>query len=265
MATTLGMSTEHVSKGSDRRFGIPLQPHTTYTTKGVIPIQDQLQQFEALVEQNQIDKELLRRSLFLFESGSNDIFGYFLPFAPPTLSPDAYVQAMLAEVGSFVDRIYKLGARRIALFSLGPVGCVPARALLPGAPVDRCFGKLNKMVKNYNQGLENLVKNVAVKYPGAVGVYGVVYQTVQLFRAMPTRYGFINVTHACCGSGTLGGMMQCGTEGYTLCSNPNHFLFWDYFHPSEHTYKLLSEALWSGGQIQIRPINLKTLANLTLH
>ncbi|KAK9276360.1 hypothetical protein L1049_005892 [Liquidambar formosana] len=232
---------------------------------GVIPIQDQLQQFQTLVQRNQIDKKLVQQSFFFFESGSNDIFNYFLPFDTPTLDPDAYVQAMLTEVKDFIDQIYKLGARRIGLFSLGPVGCVPARTLLPNAPVDRCFGKMNRMVKNYNMGLESLVKDMPIRYPGAVGVYGAVYDIVQRFRAIPTRYGFSNTSSACCGDGTLGGMVQCGKDGYKICQNPNEFLFWDYFHPSEHTYKLISKALWGGGRSPIRPINLKTLANITVN
>ncbi|GAV83423.1 Lipase_GDSL domain-containing protein [Cephalotus follicularis] len=230
---------------------------------GVTPIQEQLQQFQVLVEQNQINKSLVQKSLFLFESGSNDIFNYFLPFDPPKLNPKDYVQAMLTEVASYIDQIYKLGARRIALFSLGPVGCVPARALLPGAPVDRCYEKMNVMVQNYNNGLESLVKDIPIKHPGAVAVFGAVYDIVQRFRTIPIRYGFSDVTNACCGDGTLGGLMQCGKEGYKMCPNPNAFLFWDYFHPSEHTYKLISKALWAGKNFGIRPINLKTLANIT--
>lgn len=158
-------------------------------SQGVIPIQDQLQQFQALVKQSQIDKNLLQQSLFFFESGSNDIFNYFLQFDTPALAPDAYVQAMLAEVAKLIDQLHSLGARRIAVFSLGPVGCVPARALLSGAPVDRCYGKMNVMVKNYNKGLESLVQNVPTNYPGAVAVFGGVYNLVQRFRANPTRYG----------------------------------------------------------------------------
>ncbi|KAJ4709801.1 GDSL esterase/lipase [Melia azedarach] len=230
---------------------------------GITPIQDQLQQFQALVNQNKIDKSLIQKSLIFFESGSNDIYNYFMSFELPTLSPDAYVQAMLAEVANLINQLYILGARRIAVFSLGPVGCVPARALLPGAPLDRCFGKMNIMVKNYNKGLESLVQEIPTKYPGAVAAYGGVYDLVQKFRATPTRYGFSDVSAACCGDGTLGGFLQCGREGYKICDNPNEFLFWDYFHPSEHTYKLISKALWEGKPSVIRPLNLKTLSNVT--
>lgn len=96
------------------------------------PIQEQLQQFQTLTQQNKTDMKLLQQSLFLFESGSNDLFNYFL-FSPSNDS-DTYVQAMLTEVRNFLDQIYKFGARRIALFGLGPVGCVPARVLLPNPP-----------------------------------------------------------------------------------------------------------------------------------
>ena len=175
---------------------MPCAKVTRCESQGVTPIQDQLQQFQSLVDQNHINKKLVQQSLFFFESGSNDIFSYFYPFNTPTLNPVAYVQAMLTEVGHFVDRIYMLGGRRISLFSLGPVGCVPARAVLPGAPTDRCFGKMNRMVKDYNKGLESLVMIIPTKYPGAVAVYGSVYNIVQLFRALPKRYGtFIPSRH----------------------------------------------------------------------
>lgn len=153
------------------------------------PLEDQLQQFKTLVQQNHINKTQIQQSLFFFESGSNDIFSYFYPFDAPTLTPDAYVLAMLSQVRNFVDQICKLGGRRIALFSLGPVGCVPARTLLPGAPVNKCYGKMNKMVKNYNVGLESFAKKIPTKYPGSFAVYGAMYKTVQIFRANPARYG----------------------------------------------------------------------------
>ncbi|GAB4828812.1 GDSL esterase/lipase 6 [Ancistrocladus abbreviatus] len=227
----------------------------------VIPLQIQLQQFQVLIQQNQLVKNQIEQSLFFLESGSNDIFNYFIPFGSPKPEPHSYLETMLTEVRHFVDEIYLLGARRIAIFSLGPVGCVPARALLPDAPLHKCYGKMNRMVKDYNSGLEAIVKDFPAKYPGAVAVYGAVYDMVQLFRANPARYGFTNVTSACCGDGPLGGSQQCGREGYRLCFNPNQFLFWDYFHPSEHTYKLISKTLWNGNRSQIRPLNLKSLAS----
>ncbi|KAF7808801.1 GDSL esterase/lipase 6 [Senna tora] len=236
---------------------------STDKENGVISIQEQLQQFQDLVNQSQITKNLINNSLFLLESGSNDIFNYFIPTHDPKPDPQHYVESMLAEAEKFLTQIYNIGGRRIAVLSLGPLGCVPARAMLVGvgAPIGTCYGKMNKMVKQYNVGLENLIHNVSNKYNGLIGVYGELYQIVQHYRTFPKRFGFSDVSNACCGDGVLGGMLQCGKEGFKICKNPNQFLFWDYFHPSEHTNHLLSNALWLGGKLQIRPFNLKTLAN----
>ncbi|XP_010471117.1 PREDICTED: GDSL esterase/lipase 6-like [Camelina sativa] len=230
---------------------------------GVTPIQIQLQQFQTLVEQNHIDKSIIEESLFLLETGSNDIFNYFLPFQTPTLSPDAYVNSMLDQVNKTIDQIYKLGARRIALFSLGPVGCVPARAMLPNAPTNKCFGKMNIMAKMYNTRLEDIVNIIPTKYPGVIAVFGAVYGITHRFQTFPARYGFTDISNACCGNGTLGGLVQCGREGYKICNNPDEFLFWDFYHPTERTYHLMSKALWNGNKNQIRPFNLMALATNT--
>ncbi|XP_058087841.1 GDSL esterase/lipase 6 [Magnolia sinica] len=235
----------------------------TNADSGVTPIQTQLQQFEALVNQNKIDKKIIERSFFFFESGSNDIFQYFIPFYTPKLDADAFVSTMITEVEHMIRCIYELGARRIAVFGLGPVGCVPARTLL-GAPMDVCHEAMNQMVMKFNLGLESLIKDVPTKLPGAVGVYGATFDIIQRFRASPKDYGFSNTTNACCGEGTLGGMVQCGTGEYKVCGNPNEFLFWDYFHPTEHAYKLITKAFWGGKQQRIRPLNLRTLANITV-
>ncbi|CAE5963752.1 unnamed protein product [Arabidopsis arenosa] len=231
---------------------------------GVTPIQNQLQQFQTLVEQNLIEKSIIQESLFLLETGSNDIFNYFLPFQTPTLSPDAYVNTMLDQVNKTIDQIYKLGARRIAFFSLGPVGCVPARAMLPNAPTNKCFGKMNVMAKIYNTRLEEIVNIIPTKYPGAIAVFGAVYGITHRFQTNPARYGFTDVSNACCGNGTLGGLMQCGREGYKICNNPNEFLFWDFYHPTERTYHLMSKALWNGNKNHIRPFNLMALATTNI-
>ncbi|KVI05407.1 Lipase, GDSL, partial [Cynara cardunculus var. scolymus] len=239
--------------------GSGVLPDTSKDSRAT-PIQVQLQQFQALIRQKHLRRKQIKKSLIFLESGSNDIFTYLSYPDTPPLTPTAYVHAMLKEVVCFLDQIYKLGSRRIALFSVGPIGCIPARVLLPGASPEKCFSRLNKMVRYYNVGLEHLAYTIPIRYPGAVGVYGAVYNTIEDFRANGNLYGFANVNEACCGNGPLNGMLQCGLEGYKICSNPNEFLFWDYFHPSERTYGLVSNAMWAGNQNQIRPINLKTLA-----
>ncbi|KAK1281108.1 GDSL esterase/lipase 6 [Acorus gramineus] len=232
---------------------------------GVTALQTQVDQFTSLVKLNKLDKPTISRSLFLLESGSNDVFRYFLPIGPPRPHPDAYVSAMLSSVRAFTLQIHALGARRIALFSLGPVGCIPARAVLPeSSPLGACHPEMNRMARRFNRGLEGIVGSAPMTLRGAVAVYGATYDVVQLFRKLPKRYRFADTGSACCGSGVLGGTGQCGTGNYTVCGEPEKFLFWDFFHPSQHAYALISKAFWGGKQSRIRPMNLSQLAELNV-
>lgn len=71
-----------------------------------------------------------------------------------------------------------------------------------------------------------------------------------------TEIGYSNVSEACCGGGPLNEMLQCGYPGHKMCSNPNEYFFWDYVHPSERTYALLSKFLWAGDKNQVWLMNV---------
>ncbi|KAB1226831.1 GDSL esterase/lipase 6 [Morella rubra] len=62
--------------------------------------------------------------------------------------------------------------------------------------------------------------------------------------------------------GALRGQMQCGRGPYKVCDNHDEFVFWDLFHPTEHTYRIIASEFWSGKSTQIRLVNLKFLATL---
>ncbi|KAG9449055.1 hypothetical protein H6P81_009020 [Aristolochia fimbriata] len=243
-----------VSKSSN-----PFEAFFHFTKNELITITTQLQQFESLVKQNKIEKRTIERAFFFFESGSNDVFQYYF-FSETDTDPKAYTEAMVEEAKRWLEQIYRLGARRISVFGLGPVGCVPARMLFTNASADACHEEMNQMAQRYNLGLERLVMGMAKQYPGLHVTYGATFDTVMMLRAQPQRFGYSNVSSACCGEGTLGGMGQCGVGEYTVCDKPDEFLFWDFFHPTEHTYSLLTKAFWGGDQKRIRPMNLKTLA-----
>ena len=73
--------------------------------------------------------------------------------------------------------------------------------------------------------------------------------------------GFEESNIACCGSGAYRGT-DCGIGEYELCSDPNEYLFFDGYHPSERANSQLSELLWSGGKNATAPLNMKQLIAL---
>ncbi|CAI9260302.1 unnamed protein product [Lactuca saligna] len=230
---------------------------------GISPIQVQLQQFQALIDNNHIRKDQIQNSLFLLESGSNDIFDFHISLFP-RLFPSAHVDKLVKQVVNVIDKLTSLGARRIAIFGVGPMGCIPATVLLPHLPIapqTACNDRINNMVTHYNNELQKLVNDIPKKYPGVKSLYGAVYDVTQTFRADPKSHGFANVNEACCGAGPKNGKVQCGLNGTRMCEKPSDFLFWDYFHPTEHTYELLAKAFWDGDTKCARPMNLQALVN----
>ncbi|XP_076894972.1 GDSL esterase/lipase 6-like [Bidens hawaiensis] len=245
--------------------GSGLLPNTNQEA-GVTSIQVQLQQFQSMVFNNllnnhkRLHRTQIQNSLFFVVSGGNDIFSYFLPQLGIKPTTRRYVLSMLKQVVHFTTKIYLYGGRRIVLFSLGPISCIPGRVLIPFVSSSKCHVKMRNMADQYNAGLKRFVNIIPTLYPGAIGVYAAVYDTSKKFFEDPKLHGFSNTTHACCGNGPLNGMLQCGTKDYKLCKNPNEYIFWDFFHPSERTYELIAKAFWNGDEDEIWPMNLKTLA-----
>lgn len=185
-----------VKKTSLNNYLLPLLRLHHFDGQGVTPLEVQLQQFQELIHYKHLHRDQISKSIFFLEAGSNDIFTYLQAPEKSTLSPIAFVDSMLREAANFLDIIYQHGARKIAIFSVGPMGCIPGRINLPNASTHRCYAGANKMTKYYNYGLERLVYSIRRKYRGAIGVYGEVFNTAQRLRVRPKLHGipiFLNM------------------------------------------------------------------------
>lgn len=153
------------------------------------PIQGQVQQFLSLIYQKHLYRRQVLNSIIVLVSGSNDIFSYFLVRGGSKLTPEEYARAMLKEAILFINKVYMNGGRRFALMSIGPMGCIPGRVLIKGTTTDKCVDRMDDMVKYYNNGLKLLVRTFPRRYPRAIAVYGVVYDTVEKYRDNAKAYG----------------------------------------------------------------------------
>ncbi|MCX7594884.1 MAG: SGNH/GDSL hydrolase family protein [Fischerella sp.] len=68
-------------------------------------------------------------------------------------------------------------------------------------------------------------------------------------QATPGEFGFTNVTNACL-VGTLDDVAQ---GNFSVCSNPNDYLFWDGVHPSTRVHSIMAESALSGLNTQSLP------------
>ena len=71
--------------------------------------------------------------------------------------------------------------------------------------------------------------------------------------------GFIDGKSGCCGVGKYNGIITCLPGISTLCPDRSKHVFWDAFHPTEATNRLIAHAVFNGDASEIIPMNLNQL------
>ncbi|KAM7514042.1 hypothetical protein LguiA_003625 [Lonicera macranthoides] len=189
---------------------------------------------------------ILRDSLYLVVAVSNDLANtYFtIGFRRLQYNVAAYADLLVASASEFVQEIYKLGARKIAVFGAPPLGCLPFQRTVAGGLFRRCSEKQNRAAKLYNTKLSSQLDSLNTSLSQAKVVYIDIYNPLNDIIQNPAKYGFDVVDRGCCGTGTLELAVMCNRLSPT-CSNETKYLFWDSFHPTEQGYKLVVQRVVS--------------------
>nr|GEX72379.1 GDSL esterase/lipase At1g29670-like [Tanacetum cinerariifolium] len=158
--------------------------------------------------------------------GSNDyINNYLMPENFPTsriFTPDQYAAVLVKQYSLQLTTLYKLGARKVAVYGIGLIGCAPAEIARFGAN-GTCVESINNDVKLINDRLKPVVDNLNGNFTDA-------------------RFTFINVTSISAPQGGVAPLnipcCQLRSNGQcipnsTPCANRNLFLWFDGFHPTE--------------------------------
>lgn len=78
----------------------------------------------------------------------------------------------------FMQRLYSLGARKIIVANVGPIGCIPfQRDTTPNAG-DDCVSFSNQMAELFNTQLKTLISELIISLAGSNFVYADVYGIV---------------------------------------------------------------------------------------
>ncbi|KAG8658914.1 hypothetical protein MANES_03G205600v8 [Manihot esculenta] len=127
---------------------------------------------------------LIQRALFSVTIGSNDfINNYFTPVGlvpkRELIPPQVFVNTMIARFRLQLTRLYNLGARKIVVANVGPIGCIPfERDTNPSAGND-CVGFQNQLVQLYNKELRRLIEERRTSLVGSNFIYADVYRIVE--------------------------------------------------------------------------------------
>uniref|UniRef100_A0A3Q7F2J4 Uncharacterized protein n=1 Tax=Solanum lycopersicum TaxID=4081 RepID=A0A3Q7F2J4_SOLLC len=115
----------------------------------------------------------LNKCLFIVGIGSNDyINNYLMPEIYPSshlYTPTQYATALIDQYSQHLRTLYEDGARKVALFGLGQIGCIPAE--LQKHDTRRCVSSTNNAIQQFNSKLKSLVGDLNTNFPDAKFTY----------------------------------------------------------------------------------------------
>ncbi|XP_027191797.1 GDSL esterase/lipase At4g16230-like isoform X2 [Cicer arietinum] len=162
---------------------------------------------------------LLKNALFTVAFGSNDFLDNYLtpPISVPEmelLSPKSFVVIMISTFRVQLTRLFNLGARKMVVVNVGPIGCIPFMRDFNPQAGNKCVTFPNQLAQLFNTQLKRLIEELRNNLEGSLVVYADVYHIMEDIIMNYNKYGFENPNSACCHlAGRFGGLIPC--DGYS--------------------------------------------------
>ncbi|KAK4794911.1 hypothetical protein SAY86_012905 [Trapa natans] len=209
----------------------------------VIPLWKQMEYYKKYQEElraymgRERADDVIVEALYLISLGTNDFLAnyYLVRERSRDYSIEDYQNFLVGIAMSFVTELHRLGARKIAIGGLPPMGCLPlerARNLMKGS---RCVDEYNRVAMEFNGKLEDMVEKLTKELGGIRLVLFNPYDALNDIIQNPEAYGFVNSVKGCCGTGFFEIGYLCNKNSPLTCPDASKFVFWDAFHLTEKT------------------------------
>ncbi|KAK3030676.1 hypothetical protein RJ639_035880 [Escallonia herrerae] len=240
---------------------------------GRIPLGEQITYFElnraymVNVMGENGTKSFLNKAIFSVTIGSNDILNYLQPsipfFGEDKVSPPMFQDFMVSNLTVHLKRLHELGARKIIVVGVGPLGCIPFVRALHLVPSGKCSAKVNSLIQGYNKKLRDMLNQCNQEMgPETIYVYANSYDIFGGIILNYHKYGFENANDPCCGGYFPPFVCFKGKDANTssvLCNDRAKYVFWDAYHPTEAVNLIIAEKLLNGDESASSPINIREL------
>ncbi|KAK3220613.1 hypothetical protein Dsin_014583 [Dipteronia sinensis] len=214
-------------------------------------------------------KNVLKRSVYLFNAGGNDYLNFNNNYTNPTVPKQIeLVGRVMTNLMSTLEEIYAIGGRKFAFQNIGPLGCMPrTRQTNREFNVD-CVERYTRHALLHNNFLSISLKEMEGELPGFKYTIFDFYNALRNRILNPRKYGFEEGKIACCGTGELNGEDCSGGPNrvkFDLCEDPDEYVFFDGVHHTQMTNLQLAQLLWNGtGDVTGPHYNVKELFELNL-
>ncbi|XP_056692407.1 GDSL esterase/lipase 7-like [Spinacia oleracea] len=247
-------------------------PETGKDVGWCLSLDEQMRLFERSIRKHLSPKlssvsQHLAKSIFIFSTGNNDYLGNYFGKSSNTrqrYDPQQFTQLLIDALSLNLQKLYKLGARKVVVFELGPLGCLKS-ILRHSKPNGRCDENVNQIVLNFNSQLSLMLKNLTSTLENSHFILGHAYWLGYDAIINPGSHGLSDSRNPCCK--TLGnGTPTCipvipEVPLLQPCSNANQHFFWDDVHPSEAINSVIASTCITGSSVCL-PLNIQQLVQV---
>ncbi|XP_008226998.1 PREDICTED: GDSL esterase/lipase At4g26790 [Prunus mume] len=223
--------------------------NATSDVLSVIPLWKELEYYKKYQKDlrsylgNDKANEVLGEALYLISIGTNDFVENYYVFKHRSsqFSIEEYQNFLAGIAGNFITELYQLGARKMSISGLPPMGCLPlerTKNILSGSD---CIEEYNDVARIFNEKLQGLTEKLSKKLVRIqlvlLNPYDILLEIIQ----NPATFGFEDAATACCGTGLFEMSYMCNKITPFTCSDANKYVFWDSFHPTEKTNAIIAD------------------------
>ncbi|KAL5972586.1 hypothetical protein ACLOJK_039391 [Asimina triloba] len=203
----------------------------------------------------------LSKSIFLFVIGENDVVDHFTKNSTQRSkqTPQQFMDQLFDTLKGQLKRTYDAGGRKVVFAGAGSIGCCPV--LRSRNETGGCLEEINYWCVKYNEGVKSLLEGMKCEREDFSYSFFDTFTGLLHLIQHPDSYGFTEAEAACCGmGGKLNARDGCiPTSSY--CSDRDSYVFWDFVHPTEKAYRIMSGKLFDGSQLYTYPINMRHIMN----
>ncbi|KAA8519593.1 hypothetical protein F0562_013962 [Nyssa sinensis] len=218
-----------------------------------------------LLGSKDLAREHLSKCIYTIGMGNNDyINNYLMPQFYPTshlYTPQQYAAVLIHQYFKQIKTLYNQGARKVALFGIGLIGCIPAEVTMYGTNGSACVDWINNYVQLFNDKLVSLVDELNNDLTDAKFIY---INSTGISSGDPSAIGLTVANAPCCDVSTNYGKGQCIPQRVP-CSDRSTYVFWDAFHPTEIVNVVSATRAYSAlSPTDAYPFDIRGLAQLSL-
>ncbi|XP_045832140.1 GDSL esterase/lipase At2g30310-like [Trifolium pratense] len=191
-------------------------------------------------------KNRLGNALVIISAGTNDfLFNFYdIPTRRLEFNISGYQDYIQSKLQIFIEELYDLGCRKFAVAGLPSIGCIPVQitAKFVNLKDRKCVEDENLEAKIYNQKLARRLLKLQAVLQGSRIIYTNIYDPLIGLIYHPQKYGFVETSKGCCGTGLFEVTPLCN-ELTPVCNDASKYVFWDSVHPTQATYKYIAKYL----------------------